>query len=259
MKYNLDFITKEDLTKHIKETILHYGDKLKSIDLQQFNKNIIDPIKLIFDKNVYNCSWEDIIKNELVRQRDKSNNNEIGYFHQNIFKYIKNCEVPQVGFDVIYNGNIKIGDIKATKLYVEMKNKHNTMNSSASQKTYMKMQNQLLQDEDCICALVEVIAKHSQNIEWQVSIDYQSVNNKRIRRISIDKFYEIITSDKNAFYKLCLILPEIIKEIMNDVEFIQQQKDSVFKELVKIQQDKNISFEMSLYLLGFYEYNGFAI
>ena len=64
MKYNLDFITKEDLTKHIKETILHYGDKLKSIDLQQFNKNIIDPIKLIFDKNVYNCSWEDIIKNE---------------------------------------------------------------------------------------------------------------------------------------------------------------------------------------------------
>lgn len=44
MEYNLDFITKEDLTKHIKETILHYGDKLKSIDLQQFNKNIIDQL-----------------------------------------------------------------------------------------------------------------------------------------------------------------------------------------------------------------------
>jgi len=81
--------------------------------------------------------------------------------------------------------------------------------------------------------------------------------NKRIRRISIDKFYEIITCDKNAFYKLCIILPDLIKEIMNDVKFINQQKDSVFEELVKIQKDKNISFEMSLCLLGFYEYNGF--
>ena len=44
---------------------------------------------------------------------------------------------------------------------------------------------------------------------------------------------------------------------MNDVKFINQQKDSVFEELVKIQKDKNISFEMSLCLLGFYEYNGF--
>lgn len=143
MKWDIDFITQDDFKKHIKQTILHYGDKLKGIDLKQFNKNIIDPVKLIFDKNVYNLSWEDVIKNELSRQRDKSNNNEIGYFHQNMFRYIKNCEVPQVGFDVVYNGNIQMDDIEATKLYVEMKNKHNTMNSSASQKTYMKMQNQL--------------------------------------------------------------------------------------------------------------------
>ena len=102
MKWNIDFIEENDFKKHIKQTILHYGDKLKGIDLKQFNKNIIDPVKLIFDKNVYNLSWEDVIKNELSRQRDKSNNNEIGYFHQNMFRYIKNCEVPQVGFDVVF-------------------------------------------------------------------------------------------------------------------------------------------------------------
>lgn len=44
---------------------------------------------------------------------------------------------------------------------------------------------------------------------------------------------------------------------MNDIDFIKQQKDSVFEELIKIQQDKSISFEMSLYLLGFCEYSGF--
>ena len=43
-----------------------------------------DPVKLIFDKTVYQASWEEIISNEIFRQRDKSNNNDIGYFHQRI-------------------------------------------------------------------------------------------------------------------------------------------------------------------------------
>ena len=73
---------------------------------------------------------DDLVKSEIERQIDKSNNNAIGYFHQNIFKYIKNCIVPSHGFDVIYTRS------NGEKVYVEMKNKHNTMNSSSSQKTY---------------------------------------------------------------------------------------------------------------------------
>ena len=61
---------------------------------------------MIFDKSVYQMSWAEIINNEIFRQRDKSNNNDIGYFHQRIFQYIKNCRVPQNGeeggWDVIY-------------------------------------------------------------------------------------------------------------------------------------------------------------
>ena len=44
----------------------------------EFNKNIIDPIKMIFDKTVYQSTWEEIVSNEIFRQRDKSNNNDIG-------------------------------------------------------------------------------------------------------------------------------------------------------------------------------------
>lgn len=54
----LSFISEEDFTKHVKKTIEKYGEKLESFDLKRFNKNIIDPIKLIFDKTVYNASWE---------------------------------------------------------------------------------------------------------------------------------------------------------------------------------------------------------
>ena len=63
----------------------------------EFNKNIIDPIKMIFDKTVYQSTWEEIVSNEIFRQRDKSNNNDIGYFHQRIFQYIADCHVPDNG------------------------------------------------------------------------------------------------------------------------------------------------------------------
>ena len=46
----LSFISEENFTDHVKATIEKYGEKLKSFDLKRFNKNIIDPIKLIFDK-----------------------------------------------------------------------------------------------------------------------------------------------------------------------------------------------------------------
>ena len=88
--WSLPFISKDDFTNHVRATIEKYGDKLESFNLDRFNKNIVDPIKLIFDKTVYRTSWEETIGNEIFRQRDKSNYNDIGYFHQRIFGYIKN-------------------------------------------------------------------------------------------------------------------------------------------------------------------------
>ena len=77
---SLSFISEENLQKHIAETIKSYGENLQSWNIEKFNANIIDPIKLLFDKKVYGSSWEEIIKSEIFRQRDKSNNNSIGYF-----------------------------------------------------------------------------------------------------------------------------------------------------------------------------------
>ena len=61
--WNLKFISKKDLKEHIKNTIATYERTLDGIDLDKFNANI------------------------LVRQRDKTNSNAIGYFHQNMFIY----------------------------------------------------------------------------------------------------------------------------------------------------------------------------
>ena len=130
------------------------------------------------------------------------------------------------------------------------------MNSSSSQKTFMKMQNHLLNSKNSkdICALVEVIAKKSANEPWIISLDGQrQTSNERLRRISIDKFYEIITGDNLAFKNLCEQLPKTIQKLLKQNSHLQLQKDSVYNELKKI--DKDIL--TALYKLAFLTYEGF--
>ncbi len=269
MEWKLDFISEKNFTKHVKTTIEKYGEKLESFDVKRFNKNIIDPIKLIFDKTVYRSTWETIISNEIFRQRDKSNNNDIGYFHQRIFQYIQNCRVPdngkEGGWDVIYENADGIvlpdGDVVHT-IYVEMKNKHNTMNSASAGKTYIKMQNQLLNDDDCACFLVEAIAQKSQNIKWQTTVDKNKVSHKRIRRVSIDQFYALVTNHDDAFFQMCMLLPTIIENVVNNAEDITIPNDTVIDELQNIANQvdndaRTLSITMAIYMLGFSSYNGF--
>lgn len=260
MKWPLKFITKKQFTKHVQLTIQEYGENLESYDLEKFNRNLIDPIKLIFDKSVYGCTWEEIIKNEIFRQRDKSNNNAIGYFHQKIFQYMDGCTVPDEGWDVVVSreGGIALpaGD-KVKTVYVEMKNKHNTMNSASAGKTYIKMQGQLLNDDDCACFLVEAIAKNSQNIKWEVTVDKKKQGHKRIRRVSMDEFYKLVTGQDDAFYQMCMVLPDIIDEVVNDSSLSQVPNDTVSKELKALSKQKNGSFVLALYMLGFGSYIGF--
>ena len=245
--WDLAFIDRNDFKKHVSDTIKTYDNTLKGIDLHSFNSNIIDPIKLTFDSKVYRKTIEEVIENELVRQRDKTNTNAIGCFHQNLFKYIDNCEVPNVGFDVIYTRS------NGSRVYVEMKNKHNTMNSSAAQKTFLKMTTQILSDDNCDCYLVEIIAKRSQNIVWNVSLDYERVSNEHIKRVSIDKFYEEVTGDKDAFYKICKQLPIIIDEIISENNEFVVEDDTVISEL----RSTNPDILKSLYILAFSTYEGF--
>lgn len=223
--YCLPFIKQEDFENHVAQTIKKYSESLKSINLKKFNKNIIDPIKLTFDKALFKKEIESIIELELHRQRDKSNTNAIGYFHQNMFKYFENCKVPQQGFDVIFTRD------DGVKIYVEMKNKHNTMNSSSGKNTYITMQNHILHNPNDICYLVEVIAKRSQNIEWKCSINKKKVSHAQIRRISIDKFYELVIGVENAFYLVCKQLPVTIEKLIKNDVVDTVEHDTVIAEL----------------------------
>ena len=248
--YNLKFIDDEAIYNHVKETVALYRTRMNLID---FNKNIVDPINLTFDAKIYGKTLKDIVISECLRQMDKANNNHIGYFHQNLFKYAGDgWFVPKEGFDVTN---------EEKHIFVEMKNKHNTMNSASSQKTYMKMQQKIVRDDKATCYLVEVIAKKSQDKAWIVTVDKERFCNENIRRISMDKFYELVFGDSNAFYKMCKVLPLVLDDVIADGEIISRKEkkndsgNTVFKELESISPD----ITKSLYLLAFQSYEGFEM
>lgn len=265
----LSFISNADFSAHIRSTVEGYKRRIQQMDLKKFNENIIDPVKLLFDKNVYKLKWTEIINHEIFRQRDKSNNNEIGYFHQHIFKYIKNCRVPheseKTGWDIIYTNKdgIELPDgSKVSTAYVEMKNKHNTMNSSSAQKTFISMQNQILNDDDCVCLLVEVISKKSQNEKWAARVNYQKASHRCIRKVSIDQFYAMVTGVEDAFYQMCMHLPVILEDIISDYEVGLDTNDTVILELKEKSKEFDIdnpelAMILSIYALGFSSYLGF--
>lgn len=246
-QYNLGFIADADIFQHVRNTVLQYR---MSINLREFNSNIIDPIKMTFDAKIYGQTIRQAIEAECIRQIDKSNSNRIGYFHQYIFKYAGDgWEVPdngeQGGFDVVNNKK---------HIFVEMKNKHNTMNSASASSTYIKMQSKLLQDDKATCLLVEAIAKKSQDMVWRVTVEQNSRKTRyaheRIRRMSMDKFYALVFGDPLAFHKLCTALPVILDDVLEEMPEARLV-NTVYDEL------GTDDFQRNIYMLAFATYEGF--
>ena len=76
-KYDLKLISDHDIYENVKATVLKYRFQ---IDLEAFNKNLLDPIKLTFDAKVYKKTIEAVLESEIIRQMDKSNTNHIAIF-----------------------------------------------------------------------------------------------------------------------------------------------------------------------------------
>jgi len=199
--YNLGFISDKDIFNHVKETVLRYS---ANIDLAAFNKNIIDPIKLTFDAKVYGRTIEEVVASECMRQMDKSNNNHIGYFHQNLFRYAGNgWTVPKEGFDVVN---------EERHIYALLNDDVSKMKTAIKNKVVMKFMNQLMKDEKAICMIVD-LANYSY-VEKSWSIDGKDgYFDDKFRYISINGFYEVVFGKTNAYKQIVDVLPVILSDI----------------------------------------------
>ena len=101
--------------------------------------------------------------------------------------------------------------------------------------------------------LVEVIAKQSQNKPWKITLDNQQYEHDNIRKVSIDKFYEIVFNDADAFMKLCKALPTILDDVIGETD-----KGLINNRVYSELQELSVDTIKSLYLLAFENYEGFS-
>ena len=129
------------------------------------------------------------------------------------------------------------------------------MNSASTSATYLKMLDKVMRSGNkATCYLVEAIARQSQDIVWEATVTQNGHKEKynwpSIHRISIDKFYEIVFGKKDAFFRLCKALPDILDDVIEE-DASAKLKNTVYDELNKT------DFYKSLYLLAFKTYEGF--
>ena len=230
----------------MKEVYSRYKKIFAGQDLDNFNRNIVDPFQILIEHVLLGKNIKKIVAGEIIRQQNKSCANVLGYFHQYIFRYISpDWEIPEKGWDLVNNKQL---------IYAEIKSKWNTMNVNSAQNAYHKMEQEINQSPQAKCYLVEIIAKRTQDKPWKPTFGgVKKEANERIRRISIDKFYEIITGDKQAFFKLVVALPQLLKEIVAEEGIIQTGENTVLTELEK----QNPNHLLALFNLSFQQYEGF--
>src|SRR5690606_13044036 len=177
---------------------------------------------------------------EILRQIDKSINNSIGTFHEQVLGGIKGYEV----------GNLSGFDIKAEDdtLFADIKNKHNTMNSSSAESLFQK----LARFAD------NYKAKGSFNEHWGGDINGKEYSHSRVFKISGDRFYAILSNQDDAFLQLYKALPIAIKDYLQGIKAKDEiNENSIFEDIKESSNKKErnileqITFENYSYYLGF--------
>lgn len=246
----LTYISDKHLLSCIENLHNSYLVAKNNISKKKFYSSKIDTIKLTFDAKFNELDEETLIKTEIARQIDKSINNAIGTFHEQILGGINGYE----------RGSLSGYDIKATdnSLFADIKNKYNTMNSSSSESLYQKLQKFAQNYPNSKCYWVQIWATNSFNEKWFGTINGSNYNQDRVYKISGDQFYALLSGNQNALFELYQILPKAIEDYLNSREGKKNQsQNSAFDEITKNTQKSQrtildeITFENFSYYLGF--------
>ncbi len=246
----VNYISDEHLIQCIANLHNAYLRAKNNITKGSFYSNKVDTIKLTFDSQFNEIDEESLIQSEILRQIDKSINNSIGTFHEQILGGIK-------GFEI---GNLSGFDVKAIDdtLFADIKNKHNTMNSSSAEALFQKLARYADTYKKSKCYWVQILAKGSFCQLWSGEINGKEYSHSRVYKISGDQFYALVSGEQDALYQLYKSLPKAIQDYLNSYKHNQAIKENSALEEIKseIENSKRsildqITFENYSYYLGF--------
>ena len=208
----VEFVSDEDLLECVRKVVDSYqtlDENITPTSILTESKNTIDEFKTIFDVCVNQISFDEWSKIELTRQQDKTINNKIGEFHQELLGKVNGWVDLGVGDETEID--LKKED---NTVFIELKNKYNTMNSSSEKTCREKLEKVIEKYPDATAYWAYVISKNykSECRVWK----YQQREDERIKRISGDRLYAMITGDSQALEKTFDAIPKAIVEILSE-------------------------------------------
>ncbi|TDE52896.1 Eco47II family restriction endonuclease [Flavobacterium sp. GT3P67] len=246
----VDFISDEHFLDCVSNLHKAYLKAKNNITKKNFYSNKVDTIKLTFDSTFNEIDEESLIQAEILRQIDKSINNSIGTFHEQILGGIEGFQIGKFsGFDIKANNDT---------MFAEIKNKHNTMSSGLAEAVFQKLARFADDNKKANCYLVQILAKKSFNQKWEGIINGKEYSHSRVFKISGDKFYALLSGEEDALLKLYKNIPIVVKDYLNSIEKSDSIKaNSAIDELKDETKTSKrtildqITFENYSYYLGF--------
>ena len=246
----LNFISDEHFLNCIANLHSAYIKAKNNISKKSFYSNKVDTIKLTFDSKFNDIDEEKLIEADILRQIDKSINNSIGTFHEQILGGIDGFEVGKLsGFDI---------KAKDESLFAVIKNKHNTMNSSSAEALFQKLARYADTYKKSKCYWVQILAKTSFCELWKGEINGKEYSHSRVYKISGDQFYALLSGQENALFQLYKKLPIAINDYLNSIENKESIEENSALDEIKSETEKSkrsildqITFENYSYYLGF--------
>jgi hypothetical protein len=246
----VNFISDDHLLGCIGNLHKAYLKAKNNITKKNLYSNKVDTIKLTFDAKFNDIDEESLIQSEILRQIDKSINNSIGTFHEQILGGIEGFEIGKLsGFDI---------KAKDNTLFADIKNKHNTMNSSSAESLFQKLKVYADTYKKANCYWVQILAKGSFNELWKGEINGKEYSHSRVFKISGDQFYALLSGKQDALLQLYKALPKAIKEYLNAIEHTNSIAENSAINQIKSETETSkrsildqITFENYSYYLGF--------
>ena len=207
----LNFISDKNLITAVGNVVKIIETSEKEADNNLF-KNVIDPFSALFHGITHSISYKEWIKLEKSRQLQKTMQNAIGDFHQEILGSIPGWINLGTG------GGLDVTNIRM-KIIAEVKNKFNTTKGNHKIEVYDAIKSKL-ENKDFIGYIgyfVEVIPQDKNRYNSPFTppdnkTKKRRPTNQNIRVIDGMSFYELASGRKYALKELFEVLPDVLKD-----------------------------------------------
>lgn len=213
----LDWIDDNNLETSV-EKLLTVSKKaiLASNDDSKLYRNVVDPFSAVFQMGGFDLTSDDWLKNEKTRQAQKTLQNHVGEFHQNILGCVD-------GWNNLGAGNIVDLRSDTRKIIAEVKNKHNTVTGGNLKDVYDNLAGEVMPKSSkyngYTAYFVTVIPKKAVRFNYPFTPSDKTTgtkkpSNEQIRSIDGASFYQLVTGSQTALKDLFEVLPTVINSLL---------------------------------------------